>query len=104
MHSLDEQMQEITKREAALRSRQHHRRTAILSGLSCVGCTALIAATACWLPFIKQTTDNAVPVYYGSALFGTPAAGLVVIILLSFALGVSVTLLCRALRKGRNEK
>lgn len=105
MRSLDEQMREIQKREAGLRERRHGRRTALLSGLSCAVCICLIAVVAIQLPAMTQAAGNEPPIYYGSALFGSPAAGLSLIILLSFALGVSVTLLCRALPKtGKKRK
>ena len=107
MQSLDEEMKEIKKRETSLRKRQQDRRTALFSGLSGAACIALLVATMRLIPLTRQATVNGVPVYYGTVLFDSPVAGLAIIILLSFALGVSVTLLCRALRKlrkGRDKK
>ncbi|NLU24886.1 MAG: hypothetical protein GXW99_09340 [Clostridiales bacterium] len=84
-----------------MREKQHNRRITLASGLSCAVCLCLIAATVKYLPFMERQTENTIPLYYGSALFKSPAAGLILIILLSFALGISVTLLCRSLRKNR---
>ena len=105
MRSLDEQMQAIQRRESLLRREEQLRRTVLFSGLSCAVCLALLIGTALNLPSLSQSSSGA-PVYYGTVLLGSSAAGLVLIGVLSFALGISLTLLCLALyrkKKGREK-
>jgi pilus assembly protein TadC len=105
MRSLDEQMQEIQRRESLLRREKQLRRTVFFSGLSCAACLTLLIVTALNLPSLSQSPSG-VPVYYGTVLLGSSAADLVLIGVLSFALGVSLTLLCLTLyrkKKGREK-
>lgn len=104
MRSVDEQMKEIQKRESALRDKHRSHRVALLSGLSCAACICLIVAAVTITPALGGQSDASVPVYYGTVLLGSPVAGVAVIVLLSFALGVSVTLLCAALRRKKGGK
>jgi len=99
MRSLVEQMKEIKNREALLRKKKYRWNIKLLSTLSVVICLCLVASTYDFLPSIHHYTNLQTPMYYGAVLSANPVIGFAVIILLSFALGVCVTLLCFKLYK-----
>ena len=55
----------------------------------------MMIAVICFLPELRQASEQAPVRQYGSLILALPAAGYVLIALLSFALGVAVTLLCQ---------
>lgn len=99
MRDLDEQLRMIQSRSLRLRQEKRRRRTILReTGLVCA-CMVLIAGAALW---VSGVTGAAVPVTaspYGSMIAGSHYIGYIVIGILAFLLGISVTLLGLHLRK-----
>ena len=99
MHSLDEQMLAIERRSHQLRQKRRHRRVLLWeTGLVCA-CLVLIVGAGVW---VSNLTGAALPVTvspYGSMIAGSRFIGYIVIGVLAFLLGISVTLLGLHLRK-----
>ena len=101
MRSIDEQMQEILRRKAAYRAAKALRRKLIAAAAACGACAAALPAVVTLLPRLDVASEQAPIRQYGSLVLKLPAAGYVLVALLSFALGVGVTLLCRYARQYR---
>ena len=99
MRDLDEQLRMIQSRSLRLRQEKRRRRTILReTGLVCA-CMVLIAGAALW---VSGVTGAAVPVTvspYGSMIAGSRFIGYIVIGVLAFLLGISVTLLGLQMRK-----
>ena len=94
MRSIDEQMQEILRRKAAYRAAKALRRKLIAVAAACGACAAALTAVVTLLPRLDVASEQAPIRQYGS----------LVLKLLSFALGVGVTLLCRYARQYRERE
>ena len=103
MRSIDEQLAEIKLWESTRRRKKSTGRVALLSGIAGGACLLLLIATVNILPTLKMQSGGQGSVYYGTTVFGSPLAGFAVIVLLAFALGVCVTLLCVTLRRNRRD-
>ena len=88
----------ILRRAGQLRRRQKLLRAMRAEGACAAACAALLALVFTHMPAPEALSDGASP--YGSLIFASRAAG-VVIGVLSFALGVCVTLLCLHRRRLR---
>ena len=88
----------ILRRAELLRRRQRLLRAMRAEGVCAAVCAALLALVFTHIPAPEALSDGASP--YGSLIFASQAAG-VVIGVLAFALGVSVTLLCLHRRRLR---
>ncbi len=95
MRSNEELVRGIRRREAVYQSLKTLRRKIAAEAAACGVCAVLIAAVVCVLPEIRQATAQAPACQYGSLILAQPAAGYVVIMLLSYALGTAAVLLCR---------
>ena len=95
MRSIEEQMKEIKRRKGIYQDMKALRRKMIAGAVSAFGCAAMMIAVICFLPELRQASEQAPIRQYGSLILALPAAGYVLIALLSFALGVAVTLLCQ---------
>ena len=90
MRGTDEQLRIVRSKAAKLR----RRRDLLRQGAAAALCLALITALGLALPRVGGRLT--VPGYgaFGSLVLATPALGYIVIGVLSFALGVCLTLLC----------
>ena len=104
MRSTDEQLREILKRAEHIKEKQAARRTTAFYALSACACLALLVVTAGYLPSVSGIGGAQGPVRYGSLLLSAPYMGYVLVCVLAFALGVSVTLLGLQLRRARQKE
>ncbi len=105
MQSSELQLEEILRRADTLRRKKASRRAATLSAASVFVCLALIVAAAALLGGLPAAVgEDSVQTAYGSLILSSASLGYVVIGVLAFVLGVSVTLLCRALRAAKGKK
>lgn len=95
MRGIEEQMVEIRRRREIYGAMKSLRRKLIAEAVSAGACVAMMIAVFCFLPELRQASEQAPVRQYGSLVLALPAAGYVLIALVSFALGVAVTLLCR---------
>lgn len=106
MRSIDEQMNEIKKRKDAYRDEKALRRRIAADASACGVSFALLAVVACFLPRLREVSALAPIGRYGSLILALPAAGYVLIALLSFILGSALTLLllhCKKLKEKERE-
>ena len=95
MRSIEEQMEEIKRRKSIYQDMKALRRKMIAEAISAGACVVMMIAVICFLPELRQASEQAPIRQYGSLILALPAAGYVLIALLSFALGVAITLLCQ---------
>ena len=95
MRSIEEQMKEIKRRKGIYQAMKSIRRKMIAEALSAGSCVIMMIAVICFLPELRQASGQTPVRQYGSLIIAFPSAGYVLIALLSFALGVAVTLLCQ---------
>ena len=93
MRSIEEQMKEIKRRKEIYQAMKSLRRKMIAEAVSAGICVVMMIAVICFLPELRLASEQAPVRQYGSLILALPAAGYVLIALLSFALGVAVTLL-----------
>ena len=104
MRSSEQQLNEILRRADTLRRQKASRRAATLSAASVLVCLALIVGAAALLSALPAAAgENGASTVYGSLILSSSFLGYVVIGVLAFALGVCVTLLCRALRASKEK-
>lgn len=103
MRSIEEQMKEIRRRKAIYQSIKDLRRKIIIEASVSGVCTAMMIMVVCFLPRINEVAVQAPIRQYGSMILSVPSVGYVLIALLSFILGVAVTLLCQHWKQ-RKEK
>lgn len=101
MLTADEKITEIRKRESKIRHRHDIRVTAWLSVLSCAVMAVFVVALMNVIPSVEDKMKGGAAPYYGTVFAANPKAGFAVIIVLSFALGVCVSLLGIRIRKNR---
>ncbi len=98
MRNTDEQFEEILNRAGKLRQKQKFTRKAALDALAACVCIALIVFSVGQIRTMGAG-GAAMGQNFGSVVFTGRAAGMVIIALLAFALGVFVTLLCIHIRQ-----
>lgn len=101
MRSIDEQLTEVSARSARLKVRERARRSAVLDALATAACLVIIVFVAITIPQLNGVSTNSAPSQFGSLVITSPALGYVLIGVLAFLLGISVTLLALHLRKMR---
>ena len=94
----DELMSAILSRGVQVQKRRAEKRRQIVYGVCSGVCMVFLVLTATMLPKINETASAAVEQHYGSLILSTPYMGYVVIGLLTFVLGIFVTLLVNSLR------
>jgi len=105
MRNSELQLEEILRRADTLRRKKASRRAAALSAASVFVCLALIVGAASLLSVLPAAAgEDGVPAAYGSLILSSSFLGYIVIGVLAFALGVCVTLLCRALRASKEKE
>ena len=103
MRSIEEQMKEIKRRKEIYQAMKSLRRKMIAEAVSAGVCVVMMIAVVSFLPELRLASEQAPVRQYGSLILALPAAGYVLIALLSFALGIAVTLLCQHWKQ-RKEK
>ena len=101
MRSIDEQLTEIAKRATRMSAQAASRRRAALDALAVAACLILIAFVATTIPQLDAALTGVSASQFGSLVITSPALGYVLIGVLAFLLGISVTLLAFHLRKMR---
>lgn len=103
MRSIEDQMKEIRRRKEIYKAMKSLRRRIIAEAAVCGACVVMMIAAITFLPEIRLASEQTPIRQYGSLILVLPAAGYVLIALLSFILGVAVTLLCQHWKQ-RKEK
>ena len=103
MHSIEDQMKEIKRRKGIYQAMKSLRRKMIAEAVSAGACVVIMLAVIGFLPELRLASEQAPIRQYGSMILSLPGTGYVLIALLSFALGVAVTLLCQHWKQ-RKEK
>ena len=94
MRSSDEQLREIMRRGDRIIEKQNMKKTILKDALVSGVCLALLIAFAVFVPDLAPVQTGGDAVQYGSLLLAAPYLGYVIVSLLAFTLGVSLTLLC----------
>ena len=104
MQCSEKQLEEILRRTSALKREKAARRAVTLSAVSVCVCLFLILGAAALIPRLPAVSAGETGgAAYGSLILSSPLLGYAVIAVLAFALGVCVTLLCRALRREKGK-
>ena len=104
MRSTEEQLDEIMIRSERIKKMRSIKRRALTEGAAGVFCLALIVFICIQLPQIPHVPQEAGMHRYGSLLMESGYSGYILVSLLSFILGVCVTLLLVHLRELRMKK
>ncbi len=94
MRSIEDQMNEIRRRKDIYAKNKILKRKMIGEISTGVVCLALMIAVAFVMPTIEMRQDKAPLLQYGSVIHSLPVIGYILIALLAFAMGISVTLAC----------
>ena len=101
MRSKDDQFNEIMRRAENVKKRCRLRKTLAADITSCAVCAALLIAAAALIPRLDISSASLSQSSYASLLLSPPYLSFIIIALLSFSLGICVTLLCLHLKKMR---
>ncbi len=99
MRTIDGQLEEILLRADRIRKRRVAVRRAAGSGLTAVFCLAALIGMPLYLPRLAAAESAAAGSDYGSLILTAPHMVYIVVGILAFALGISVTLLSLSLIK-----
>ncbi len=94
LKSIEEQMAEIRQRSSLYRERKQIRRLSVLAS----GIGILLAAVLVFVPRVSGEVGLSNSVL-GSTILGPEMGGYVIVALLSFALGITITLIIQKYRK-----
>ena len=95
MRSIEDQMDEIRRRSSLYREKKQIRRLSLLAA----GLGALLMMVLMFAPGVSGTVGKSSSLL-GATILGPEAGGYVIVALLSFALGITVTLITQKYRKG----
>lgn len=95
MHSIEEQMAEIKKRKTFYTVKKQ------LRGLSAAAAALalLLIGAMVYAPGVRGNADAVTGSVYGSTILGPEAGGYVIVGLISFALGVVITIIVQKTKK-----
>jgi len=99
MQSIEDQMKEIRRRREIYQSMKTLRKKMLIEAVICGVSAAMMIGVICVLSEIRTVSEQASARQYGSFILKMPAAGYVLIGLISFVLGLTVGLLCQQYRK-----
>ena len=102
MQSIEEQKIEIKRRRQIYAEAKELRRKLVIEAATCAACFVLLIAAAFLIPTLDRASGEVPVRQYGSMILSLPTVGYVVVALIAFVFGVSVTLLCVHYRKRRN--
>lgn len=80
------------------------KKTVLADAIASGFCLALLIAVAVYLPHLTVAQGASAATQYGSLLLAAPCIGYVIVGLLAFALGVTLTLLCAHWKKWKERK
>ena len=95
MREIKDQMQEIKRRKEIYAAVKALRQKMIAEAAACAVCAAVLVAVVCFLPRIRQLSEQAPIRQYGSMILEMPVVGYVLVALLAFILGMMVSMLCQ---------
>lgn len=105
MRTNEERIAAMHKRAAELKKETRHRHALILSAASVAACFMLVLALAVSLPGMNTAITAQDTGEMSASLFaGSGALGFIVIGIIAFLLGVSVTVFCSQLKKWEKSK
>ena len=106
MRTGEERINAMHRRAGELRIEKRHRRVRVIQAASAVCCCAAVLVLAVLMPRIAGTMDAGVlPQGMNGSLFAnSPVLSYVVIAVIAFMLGITVTAICYQLKKYQNEK
>jgi cell division protein FtsW (lipid II flippase) len=104
MRTNEERIAAMHARAAELRKEKRKRETRLAGLTAVVLCLALTVALAAWMPRLSTAMTGAPGAMSASMFSDSGALGYIVVALLAFLLGVSVTVFCLRLEKWREEK
>lgn len=107
MRSHEERVSAVKRRVAEERRKQQRRRGRGVMAVAVAACLGLIAALSAWMPglmHIPSADGYAGHMASASMFAGSAAVSYIVIGLLSFVLGVCVTILCFRIRRFQREE
>ena len=104
MRTNEERIAAMHARAAELRREKRKRLTRLTGGISALLCLALVVALAACMPRLPMASAGAPDGMSGSIFAGSGTLGYIVVALLAFLLGVSVTVFCVRLRKWREDR
>ena len=94
MRSTDDQLREIMRRAELVKEKRNVKKVIMMNAVASGLCVALLITVAVYLPNLSPAQAGQIETRYGSLLLAAPYIGYVIVGLLAFALGVSITLLC----------
>ena len=94
MRSTDDQLREIMRRAELVKEKRNVKKVIMMNAVASGLCVALLSTVAVYLPNLSPAQAGQIETRYGSLLLAAPYIGYVIVGLLAFALGVSITLLC----------
>ena len=104
MRTNEERIAAMHARAAELGREKRRKQTDLAAAVSVVLSLALIFALSAWMPHFSAAMTGAPDGMSASVFSGSGALGYIVIALLSFLLGVSVTVFCFRLKKWQDER
>ena len=104
MKSTDDQLREIMKRADQVKEKKALKKTVVSYALSACACLAILIVTVFHLPGLSSDGTSEASGHYGSLLLNTSYMGYVVIGVLAFLFGVSLTLLCLNISRIRKKE
>ena len=102
MQSIEAQKLEIKRRRLIYAEAKELKRKLVIEIVACAACLALMLGAAFIIPTLDRASGEVPVRQYGSMILSLPTVGYVVVALIAFVFGVSVTLLCAHYRKRRN--
>lgn len=99
MRSIEDQIAEITRRRSYYTERKKIRRLSYLA----TGIGTLLAAALLLVPGVRGTIGIS-NTLLGSMILGAETGGYIIVALLAFALGITITLIIQKYRKNNKDK
>lgn len=99
IRNIDEQLSEIMNRAEVVKKKRSLQKNLRMSTILAWACLILLTVLSFYLPKLNLVSQENGMTIYGSLFLATPYIGYVIVGILAFALGISVTLLCIFLKK-----
>lgn len=103
MRSTNDQLKEIIKRSDTIRDKARLKRYMLTEMMVSIFCVVLIITSVFYMPDDSAAAGE-ITSHYGSLILSNKNMGVIVVGLLAFLLGVTVTLLCTHYREYRSRK
>jgi len=104
MRTNEERINAMHTRAAVLRREKRKRQTRLTGGVSIALCLVLIVVLAAVMPRLPLASAGTPSIMTGSIFAESGALGYIIVALLAFLLGVSVTVFCLRLKKWREDR